>query len=207
MKGKFIVFEGIEGTGKTTQINRLNEFLQEKGVVTYLTKEPGGTPLGKHIRQILQNEITEAPSSMAEILLFLADRAHHVSNYIKPALERDEWVLCDRFEESTFAYQGHGRGLDLAELIELNNFATNGLTANLTILLDIRVDISLSRLAGRGNELDRIEREKRDFHERIRNGYLERAESFTDGSHVIINAEAHLDVVYQEVLRSIERFF
>ena len=176
--GIFITFEGPEGSGKSTQIRVLSEHLKAAGVQTLLTREPGGTPTGEAIRRLLQHDSSDAEMAhRTEVLLFCASRAQIVEQVIRPALEQGTWVLCDRFTDSTLAYQGFGRGFPLAELRALNGFATGGLTPDLTLLLDITVDETFRRMAGRQAEIDRIERSERAFHERLREGYLELAQA------------------------------
>ena len=174
--GKFITFEGPEGSGKSTQIRLLDEQLHDVGIRTLLTREPGGTRTGEAIRNLLQHDSSDAEMAhRTEVLLFCASRAQIVEQVIRPALEQGTWVLCDRFTDSTLAYQGYGRGFAVHELRALNNFATGGLIPDLTLLLDIPVDESLRRITARQAEIDRIERAERAFHERLRAGYLELA--------------------------------
>ena len=176
-RGTFITFEGPEGGGKSTQIRLLAERLTAQGITVRITREPGGTHIGEAVRHLLQHD--ERPdaemSFRTEVLLFCASRAQIVAEIIRPALERGEWVLCDRFTDSTLAYQGYGRGLPLDLLRTLNDFATDGLTPDLTILLDISTDEGFRRVAARVASQDRIERAARAFHERLREGYLEMA--------------------------------
>ncbi len=176
-RGTFITFEGPEGGGKSTQIRLLAERLTAQGITVRITREPGGTHIGEAVRHLLQHD--ERPdaemSFRTEVLLFCASRAQIVAEVIRPALERGEWVLCDRFTDSTLAYQGYGRGLPLDLLRTLNDFATDGLTPDLTILLDISTDEGFRRVAARAASQDRIERAARAFHERLREGYLEMA--------------------------------
>lgn len=170
-RGKFITFEGPEGSGKTTHIALLAERLRALGHEVVTTREPGGTRLAELIRSLVRDEETDAPTARAEVLLFLAARAQVVAKVIRPALERGAWVLCDRFADSTFAYQGYGRGLNVATLRMLNNFATDELVPQLTFLLDVPPEVSRSRLASRGVS-DRIERAGEEFHRRLRDGFL-----------------------------------
>ncbi len=177
-RGMFITFEGPEGSGKSTHIRLLADYLRGRGVEVKTTREPGGTPLGESIRGLLQhNDCGEAPVPRAEVLLFLASRAQHIECFIRPALSQGLWVLCDRFEDSTFAYQGYGRGLDLDELKSANFFATGGLQPDLTILLDVAPATGRERLNHRhsqnGSAPDRIEREDEAFHIRLREGFLD----------------------------------
>ncbi len=180
VRGRFITLEGPEGSGKSTQATRLIERLRGAGVEVVATREPGGTPLGEEVRGLLQHAAAgEGMCSEAELFLFLAARAQLTRVIIEPALARGAWVVCDRFADSTTAYQGYGRGCDLKTILAFNEFATNTLKPDLTLLLDIDVALGFERLAGRGlvsgQGRDRIERADRDFHERLRKGYLELA--------------------------------
>lgn len=179
-RGMFITFDGPEGSGKSTHIKLLADYLQGRGIAVKTTREPGGTPLGEAVRGLLQHDCGgEAPVPRAEVLLFLASRAQHVERLIRPALSEGCWVLCDRFEESTFAYQGYGRGLGLDVLKNANLFATGGLRPDLTVLMDIDPATSSERLKLRQSQTaalpDRIEREDIAFHTRLREGFLELA--------------------------------
>ncbi len=197
--GKFITFEGPEGSGKSTHIRLLADHLRGRGVEVTLTREPGGTPTGEAIRGLLQhNRSGEAPVPRAEVLLFLASRAQHVERLIRPALEKGAWVLCDRFDDSTLAYQGYGRGFDLAELRAVNRFATHGLTPDLTFLLDVAPETSRRRLQARLAQTaiapDRIECEANDFHVRLRNGFLELARQSPERFAVLVTERAQEQV-------------
>jgi dTMP kinase len=188
-RGKFITFEGPEGSGKSTQIRLLDAHLRTGGMPTLLTREPGGTSTGEAIRRLLQHDSSDAEMAhRTEVLLFCASRAQIVDQVIRPALEQGTWVLCDRFTDSTLAYQGYGRGFPMEELRALNRFATGGLTPDLTLLLDIPVDESFRRIAARTAEIDRIERAERTFHERLRAGYLELAAAEPARFRVIASA-------------------
>jgi len=179
MRGKFITFEGPEGGGKSTHIRELAEQLRAEGRTVLVTREPGGTPLAEKIRGLVREELDDPPVTRSEVLLFLAARAQVVSQVIRPALARGEWVLCDRFADSTFAYQGYGRGIDVGLLRNFNDFATEGLTPDLTILLDVPLEVSRTRLAERqaatAMAADRIEQAGSMFHRRLREGFLELA--------------------------------
>lgn len=182
MSGKFIVFEGVEGAGKTTQIHKTAEWLQtcygEQKFIS-ITREPGGTKLGRQIRQLLLEDPDSDLSNRAELLLYGADRAQHVESVIKPQLDRGDIVLCDRFTDSTIAYQGYGRGFDRVEIDRVNQLATGGLQSDLTIWLDLEVEIGLQRVLQRGKP-DRMEQATLDFHHRVRQGYQELANSYPD---------------------------
>jgi dTMP kinase len=178
--GRFITFEGPEGGGKTTQAKRLMARLRNEGRDVIYTREPGGTPTGEAIRDILQHNTAGEPiCDEAEVFLFAASRAQLVRAVILPALARGAVVVCDRFADSTTAYQGYGRGLPVDQMLAINAFAIGEATPDITLLLDIPVSIGFERIHGRQQELfqdaDRIEREAREFHERVRAGYLELA--------------------------------
>ena len=176
-RGRFITLEGPEGAGKSTHLKALAEKLKARGIPVLTTREPGGTLLGELVRKILQfNEAGEAPVPTAELLLFLASRAQLVHNVILPALERGEWVLSDRFCDSTFAYQGYGRGMNLDELRAINAFATQTLMPDMTLLLDIPRDESRQRVAARQEQADRFEQERDAFHVRLAEGFRQLAE-------------------------------
>ena len=178
MAGWFITFEGVEGSGKTTQIRLAGEFLREKGFPVFMTQEPGGTPLGERIREILLNRGGFDISGEAEVFLFAAARAQHADAVIRPALEKGQVILCDRFSDATIAYQAYGRGLPLEAVREICRFASRGLSPRLTLLFDLPVEKGIERaflrIAGREERSleDRFEREHLDFHRRIREGYL-----------------------------------
>lgn len=184
-RGKFITFEGPEGGGKTTQAKRLLARLTSEGHEVVYTREPGGTPTGEAIREILQYDKAGEPlCDETEVFLFAASRAQLVRNVIIPALERGVHVICDRFADSTTVYQGYGRGFDIEQMIAINNFAIKGAIPDITLLMDVDVSIGFDRIASRQRELfqksDRIEREARAFHERVRKGYLELAERWPE---------------------------
>ena len=184
MRGKFITFEGPEGGGKSTHVRELAEQLRAEGKTVLITREPGGTPLAEKIRGLLREELDDPPVTRSEVLLFLAARAQVVSQVIRPALARGEWVICDRFSDSTFAYQGYGRGIDVGLLKNFNDFATEGLVPDLTILLDVPPEVSSRRLAERqtatATAADRIEQAGAMFHRRLREGFLELAHAEPD---------------------------
>lgn len=168
-KGLFITFEGTDGCGKTTQIELLKTYLENKGFEVILTREPGAKGLGTKLREILLNYDGEV-SSNCESFLFLADRAQHVDTLIKPAIESGKIVLCDRHTDSTVAYQGYGRGLDLEQIHLLNNIATSGLKPDITFVFDIDIETAQERV---GKSKDRMESAGMEFFKRVRQGYLE----------------------------------
>lgn len=181
--GRFITFEGPEGGGKTTQAKRLLARLRESGRDVLYTREPGGTPTGEAIRGILQHDKAGEPlCDETEVFLFAASRAQLVRSVILPALERGTIVVCDRFADSTTAYQGYGRGFPVEQMLAINAFAIGDAVPDVTLLLDVPVNLGFQRIAERQRQLfegaDRIEREARAFHERVRNGYLELAQKW-----------------------------
>ncbi|MFA5126948.1 MAG: dTMP kinase [Patescibacteria group bacterium] len=174
-KGKFIVFEGGEKSGKSTQLELLKKYLESKGHQVVLTREPGSklSNITQSIREIILNNKNTNLTARAELLLFLADRSQHVSEIVKPALEQGKIVLCDRFDGSSFAYQGAARHLDLEELKPINNWAKFGLTPDLVVYLDISPEEATKR--SRDEKHDRLDAENQAFHEAVRAGYLEQA--------------------------------
>ena len=199
-KGLFITFEGGDGCGKTTQIKLLDEYLREKGYKTLFTREPGSKGLGIKLREILLNYDGEV-SPTCESFLFLADRAQHVDCIIKPALEEGVIVLCDRHTDSTVAYQGYGRGLDLEQIYNLNNIATSGLKPDLTIVLDVDVETSQKRV---GAEKDRMESAGIEFFERVRKGFLEIAKQEPERVKVVDSTQT-IEEIHQQILELVGR--
>lgn len=199
-KGLFITFEGGDGCGKTTQIKLLDEYLRSKGYQTLLTREPGSKGLGIKLREILLNYDGEV-SPRAESFLFLADRAQHVDCIIKPALKNGVIVLCDRHTDSTVAYQGYGRGLDLEQIHNLNNIATNGLKPDLTIVLDVDVETSQKRV---GAEKDRMESAGIEFFERVRKGFLEIAKQEPERVKVVDSTQT-IEEIHKQILELVAR--
>jgi dTMP kinase len=176
MSGKLIVFEGVEGCGKTTQMQLCCEWLQSLGVEVVVTREPGGTQLGLELRRLLLEKSEDKPvAQITELLLYAADRAQHIAQELKPNLAAGKYILCDRYTDSTVAYQGYGRGLDMSLIDQLNHIATGGLTSDLTIWLDVDVEVGLQRKRGSVASLDRIEQETIAFHRRVQQGYADLA--------------------------------
>ena len=200
VEGLFITFEGGDGCGKTTQIKLLDEYLQNKGYRTLLTREPGSKGLGIKLREILLNYDGEV-SPTCESFLFLADRAQHVDCIIKPALKDGIIVLCDRHTDSTVAYQGYGRGLDLDQIHELNKIATSGLKPDLTIVLDVDVETSQKRV---GTEKDRMESAGIEFFERVRNGFLKIAEQEPERVKVV-DSKQTIEAIHKQIVELIKK--
>ena len=173
-RGRFITFEGGEGAGKSTQVERLAATLRGDGRDVVVTREPGATDVGARIRRLVLDK-AEAPSPRAEALLYAADRAHHVATVVRPALARGAVVISDRYVDSSLAYQGAGRTLPVAEISWLSSWATGGLKPDLVVLLDVDPSVGLSRVDARGQGQDRLESESRQFHERVRYAFLDLA--------------------------------
>lgn len=199
-QGLFITFEGPDGCGKTTQMNLLAQYFEKKGKKVVLTREPGGKGLGEKVREILLNYNGEV-SDRCESFLFLADRAQNIDIIVKPAVEQGEIVLCDRHIDSTVAYQGYGRGLDLNEINILNNLATGGKKPDLTLVFDVDVETSMKRV---GKEKDRMESAGIDFHNRVRNGYLELAKQEPTRIKVL-DATKTIEEIYEKVVEIVEK--
>lgn len=208
---RFITFEGGDGTGKTTQVHALEQYLRDLGRRCVVTREPGATTLGKLIRKVLLEAGDHNIAAATELFLYLADRAQHVHEIITPALHTGKIVLCDRFSDSTLAYQGYGRGIDLDWLRKLNDTATGELRPDLTFLFDCPVDVGLSRAARRredgqidGPREDRFEREECEFHERVRAGFLELARLEPERFR-IIDASRSVADVFRQIREVIDR--
>ena len=201
-KGLFITFEGGDGCGKTTQIKLLDEYLRNKGTKkeTLLTREPGAKGLGEKIREILLNYDGEV-SPRCESFLFLADRAQNIDCIVKPALEKGVIVICDRHTDSSVAYQGYGRGLDIDSINMLNNLATSGLKPDLTIVLDVDVETSQARV---GSQKDRMESAGIEFFKRVRQGYLEIAKKEPERVKVVDSTQS-IEDIHKKVLELVGR--
>jgi dTMP kinase len=201
-RGRFITFEGPEGSGKSTHVRRLAGRLENCGVNVLLTREPGGTRTGEAIRGILQHDTAGEPlSPRAELLLFEASRAQLVSAVIEPALASGKWVICDRFADSSTAYQGYGRGFGADTVLGLNAFAVGQTVPDLTLLLDIPVSRGLDRIEKRavgGAGRDRIEREEQTFHEAVRNGFMALAARWPDRIKVV-KTDRDPDAVHEDI--------
>lgn len=199
VKGKFITIEGTEGVGKSTNIAFIQDWLVKQGIDVVMTREPGGTPLAEELRQILLAKRDEAFDPSAELLLIFAARAQHLAQVILPALSRGAWVVSDRFTDATYAYQGFGRGLNLETIETLENLVQGTLRPDLTLVLDIEVELGLARASARA-ELDRFESEKVEFFERVRAGYQKRAEQ-NPQRYARVDAGQPLDQVQQDIER------
>jgi len=171
IRGKFITLEGGEGVGKTTNLHFIKDYIEEHSIPVIITREPGGTPLAEKIRQLLLDNDSEAVSETAELLLIFAARAQHIKHVIEPALAQGTWVICDRFTDATYAYQGGGRNMRISTIEALENWVQGSLRPDLTILLDAPVEIGLERARQR-SEFDRFESEKTNFFEQVRRAYL-----------------------------------
>lgn len=196
MRGRFITIEGIEGAGKSSNLAFIRDRLEARGKSVLMTREPGGTPLAEAVRGILLGA-EYALGNDAELLLMFAARAQHLDERIRPALEKGHWVLCDRFTDATYAYQGGGRGIDEGRIAALEQWVQRGLKPDYTILFDVPVALGLERAGGRGAP-DRFERERGEFFERVRAAYLRRAEA-EPGRFRVVDAAAPLPAVQREV--------
>ncbi|HYR96793.1 MAG TPA: dTMP kinase [Candidatus Binatus sp.] len=200
----FVTFEGIEGSGKSTHLRHLAAHLRELGRTVVETREPGDTPAGAAIRRLLLGEDGAPLTALTELFLYCADRTQHVTEVVRPALAPDRVVLCDRFSDSTIAYQGYGRGLDLAAVRALDTAARDGLWPSLTFLLDCPVEEGLARARRRAGAGDRFERETTAFHERVRAGFLALAAAEPTRFHVLDSAEP-VDRVRARVIAAVDR--
>ena len=197
--GLFITFEGIEGSGKTTQIGLVAQFFEGRGVPHVVTREPGGSPLGERLRDLILERVEVTVTPMTELLLIEADRAQHVAEVIRPALAEGKVVVCDRFTDATLAYQGGGRGVERVIIEQANRWATGGLSPVLTILVDCPVEVGVARAEGR----DRFEREGYAFHQRVRHEYLRIARE--EPTRVkVVSGEGDRDAVQEEIRRHLQ---
>jgi dTMP kinase len=203
--GRFLTIEGIEGVGKSTQVARLSAALADRNIAHVVTREPGGTALAEKIRDLVLSPREETLPPAAELLLMFAARAVHIANHIEPALSAGRWVVCDRFTDATFAYQGAGRGMSQADIRYLETLVQGARRPDLTLLLDVPVGIGLERSRRRdaGRTRDRFERERADFFERVRGGYLERARAEPDRM-IVIDAAASMDEVTARIMQVLE---
>ena len=202
MKGKFITFEGVDGAGKSSHVGWLAELLRQRGLAVHVTREPGGTELGEKLRELLLHQSMHLET---ETLLMFAARREHLADLIEPALARGEWVICDRFSDATYAYQGGGRGLERHKLQQLEQWVHGHLQPDLTLLFDLPLDVARERIALASRVLDRFEQERADFHERVRQAYLERWHSSPGRIHVI-DAQGSIETIrksLEDVISSI----
>ncbi|MBQ1251937.1 MAG: dTMP kinase [Firmicutes bacterium] len=202
-KGLFLVFEGIDGSGKTSQLRRTKEYLLAKGIDVVTTREPGGTPISEKIRGLLLDPENKAMVDRCELLLYGAARAQHLAEVIVPALNEGKAVLCDRFSLSTAAYQGYGRGLDLSLLEAVHSVAAAGVRPDVTLVVDVPVEVGAMRVAvSRGEPKDRLEQEKSDFFERVRQGFLLEAEK--DDTIRVIDGTRTEEEVFADIASVLE---
>jgi dTMP kinase len=187
-RGKFITIDGVEGAGKSTQITFICDYLKAKGVNVILTREPGGTDVGEKIRTLLLSNSTGKMHADTELMLMFAARNEHIQNKIMPALKQGDWVLSDRFTDASYAYQGGGRGLDVERIAQLEQWVLQDFTPDMTLLLDVPVEIGMSRVESRGKK-DRIELEAKDFFNRVRQAYIDRSEQFPDRIKLIDSSQ------------------
>lgn len=206
---RFITFEGIEGSGKTTQIQMLSNHFEERGIDHLLTREPGGTPIGDQIRKLVLNPGNAAMTPTCELLLYAAARAQHIEQVISPALLAGRLVLCDRFKDATMAYQGFGRGIRLDVVDALHGLETLSIQPDLTFLFDIEAGVALLRARTRDHtksrDETRFEQEALEFHERVRSGYLEMARQ-EPGRFVVVDARGTVEEVHHRVVEAMDRF-
>jgi len=198
MAGLFLTFEGGDGSGKTTQINRLVAWLESQGQTVVLTREPGGTDLGVELRNIVMHR-KGFIAPRAEALLYAADRSHHIQTLVRPALERGDIVVQDRYLDSSVAYQGAGRVLDPDEVRELSLWGTERLMPNLTVLLDVPASVAKARQAAEDRDYDRLEAEAEDFHTRVRESYLALAEAEPE-RFLVVNGELPIEEIHQVII-------
>jgi dTMP kinase len=201
-RGRFITLEGLDGAGKSTHLVWLVDTLRARGKAVVQTREPGGTPLGEKLRAML---LADPMHLETEALLMFAARREHIAQVIEPALARGDWVVCDRFTDASFAYQGGGRGLAREKLAILEDWVQAGLQPDLTLMFDVTTEVARGRVTGMGRELDRFEREQVEFFERVRNAYLARADA-SQGRIRIIDASRSIDqikITLEEIIATI----
>lgn len=203
MPGCFITLEGIEGVGKSSNLAAMADHLRRASISVVVTREPGGTPLAEELRRVVLHATEPVPEE-AELLLMFAARSSHVQQLIRPALERGDWVLCDRFTDATRAYQGGGRGQPITRIETLADWVHADVRPDLTVLLDAPVEVALARTRGRGSD-DRFERETRAFFERVRASYLAQAR-YEPARFVVVDATAPLDEVREQLQNHLDRF-
>lgn len=205
MEAKFLSLEGVEGVGKTTNLKFIAEYLTQAGISVVTTREPGGTPIAEKIRGLLLDHNEEVLANESELLLMFAARAQHLQQVIKPALAAGHWVVCDRFTDASYAYQGGGRAFGVEDIAWLEGFVQKGLTPDKTILLDLQVELGLKRAASRSTP-DRFESEQKVFFENVRAVYLQRAKAeperfcVVDASHTVEQVQQHIATYLDELL-------
>ncbi|MEW6292466.1 MAG: dTMP kinase [Pseudomonadota bacterium] len=201
-RGRFITLEGVDGAGKSTHLSWLVNHLRAQGRTVVQTREPGGTPLGEKLRELLLHEPMHLET---EALLMFAARREHLEQVIRPAIDRGVWVVCDRFTDASFAYQGGGRGLSSEKLSRLEDWVQEGFQPDLTLLFDLPIGIAAQRMAGAARQLDRFEQEKADFHERVRAAYLARAAAMPARVKIIDSRQdvEHIQKQLEELFSSV----
>lgn len=204
MNGKFISIEGIEGAGKSTQLQFIADYLRYKGKHVVVTREPGGTPLGEKIREVLLKPTDQAMAEDTELLLMFAARAEHIQQVILPALKRGDWVVSDRFVDATFAYQGGGRGIDEQRIRQLAEWTLQGFQTDVTFLFDLPVALGQTRVEQRQQQKDRFEQEKKAFFERVKNCYLARAEAEPERIK-LIDASQSIAAIQQQLSQQLDQ--
>lgn len=197
MKARFITIEGGEGSGKTTLIKLLRQDLEKDKIEYIVSREPGGSKISEDIRKIILDTDNVNMNYMTEALLYAASRCQHLEEVIKPALDKNKLVICDRYIDASLAYQGYARGLGISTVYDINMYATGGFLPDLTIIIDIDPEVGLERIRQNRRNMDRLDLEKMTFHERVRAGYLEVHRQFSDRV-VIINGNRELEEVYQD---------
>lgn len=202
--GKFITLEGSEGAGKSTAMEAVQSWAQQAGLDFVITREPGGTPLAEKIRELLLDKNQTSMSDDTELLLMFAARAQHINELIQPSMATGQWVICDRFTDATYAYQGGGRGIDNERIAQLEQWVQGELRPDLTLLLDLPVEQGLAR-AGQRGDLDRFEQEQTAFFERVRAAYLDRARQFPR-QYRIIDASQDIDLVRDQIFQVLTNF-
>ncbi len=204
-RGAFLTVEGSDGAGKTTQLEFIHSWLTSKKIEVVRTREPGGTQVGEKLRNLLLDQTDLAISNETELLMIFAARQQHLQELILPALEGGKWVLCDRFTDATYAYQGAGRGVDETRIAILEQWVQKGMQPDLTLILDVDVSVGQERSANRGNRPDRFERESREFKQAVRSCYLDRSERETKRIRVV-NASGSIESVQQAIVRELKAF-
>lgn len=204
----FVVFEGIDGSGKSSLMKMLDQHLKSSGFTTVVTREPGGTDVGDQLRDLILKKSSQPPTPRTELLMYQASRAQHVDLVIRPALSEKKWVLCDRFSASSVAFQGGGRGISNEQVDWLNRFSTDNLTPHLTVLLDLSIEESRQRRSRRsgqtGAEDDRIESEKDEFHERVRQSFLVQAQK-SPKDWLVLNASQSPEKLFEILIQDLKK--